>query len=319
MMSKESSLQIPLAGAAAASPEPAPATPAESPPGQLGERIPLQILAADDVRTNRELLRQLTSHFGYEAEIVENGAEVLAALDRHPFDLILMDVQMPVMDGLETAREIVRRHPGDGRPKIVALTAGSSEGDREACLAAGMDDCLAKPISWKTFQTCIVRLFPETPSASIPGTPPVQPADSGLLPLVDFAHLETAIPGLSGAQLAAIQRRMHRAVVSDFEKIWPRVLDASSRQDQGDLAEALHGLKGCFSTVGWSRIADRCAEAMRCARAQQFVEWSTLPGELQHLFAASTAEMTRYLAAVASLAPIAPAPPTRGSSQSPAP
>jgi HPt (histidine-containing phosphotransfer) domain-containing protein len=90
---------------------------------------------------------------------------------------------------------------------------------------------------------------------------------------------------------------MHRAVTADFETIWPRVVEAISRQDQSRLAEALHALKGCFSALGWNRIAGRCAEALQRARAQQFAEWSTFPDELQQLYAASTAEMTRHLAA----------------------
>jgi CheY-like chemotaxis protein len=320
MMQKESFPQVPVAGDTAASPATASPTPGDSSQNRLGARIPLCILAADDVRTNRELIRQFTGYFGYEAEIVENGAEVLAALSRRFFDLVLLDVQMPVMDGLQTAREIVRLHPDTGRrPKMVALTANSLAGDREACVAAGMNDCLGKPISPAAFEACIVRLFARTPSAQKPVQPPVLPAELVQLPLVDFTHLDAAIPGLSGSQLAAIQSRMHRAVARDFEAIWPRIVEAGSHRDQGRLAEALHALKGCFSTVGWSRIASRCGDALRSARAQRFVEWSTFPDELQQLYAASTAEMTRYLAAAAPLAAGAPASPASGSSLSSGP
>ncbi|HZL46200.1 MAG TPA: response regulator [Opitutaceae bacterium] len=298
-MPKETFKQDPVPGEIAAAPVPAPSKPDESAPMRLGARVPLRILAADDVRTNRELIRQLTGYFGFEAEIVENGAEVLAALSRRSFDLILLDVQMPVMDGLETAREIVRLHPEPGwRPKMVALTANSLAADREAYLAVGMDDCLAKPISPKALEACIFQLFTAAPSSEMPtlhSVPPIKPAEP---PLVDFMYLETAIPGVTGPKLAAIQQRMHRAVTRDFETIWPQIVEACSRQDQGQLAGALHALKGCFSTVGWSRITGRCAEELPRARAQQFSEWSTLPAELQQLYAASTAEMTRYLAAV---------------------
>jgi CheY-like chemotaxis protein len=274
----------------------------------LGECVPLRILAADDVRTNRELIRRLTAYFGYEAEVVENGAEVLAALSRRFFDLVLLDVQMPVMDGLEAAREIVRRQPDPSqRPKMVAITADSLAADRKACLAAGMDECLAKPMSPREFEACIIRLFPGSASAHPPGQSPVSPPKPVLLPLVNFLHLEAAVSGLSGAQLAAIQRRMHRAVAKDFETVWPRIAKAVSRQDQILLAEALHAFKGCFSAIGWNRIADRCAEALQRARAHQFSEWATFPEELRQLYAASTAEMTRYLATVEAPAAAAPA------------
>ena len=337
-MQKESSTPNPVPGAVAAPQAAAPNVPGGKPNSQLGGRIPLRILAADDVRTNRELIRQLLGFFGYEVEIVENGAEVLAALGRRGFDLILLDVQMPVMDGLEAAREIVRLQPDPGRrPKMVALTASSSAGDREACLAAGINDCLAKPISPKAFEACVVRLFagnsaddPDrgcragspnpagSPMEAGSGDPALQPTTSSrpnAPPLIDLAGLATAIPGLSGAHLAAVQRRMHRAVARDFETIWPRVVEAVSRQDQVQLAEALHALKGCFSTVAWSRIAGRCTEALQRARARQFAEGSTFPSELQQLYAASTTEMTRCLAAVDPQGP--PTPPSQGEAKAP--
>ena len=295
-------------GAAGTTPAAASSVSGKGPQPRSRARLPLRILAADDVRTNRGLIRLLMAHCGYEAEIVENGAEVLAALGRSSFDLILLDVQMPVMGGLEAAREIVRLHPEPGqRPRILALTANASADDRKACLAAGMDDCLSKPISLTAFRASIDRLFSEPPPDHAPASLTRQDT-TGLPPVVDFAQLDAAIPGLSRPQLTAMYRRMHRAAASDFEAIWPRVLEAVSSRDQGRLAGELHALKGCFSTLGWSRIAGHCAAAMQRARAQQFAEWSTLPDELRQLYAASTAEMTRYLAAIASGESGAPAP-----------
>ena len=296
-MEKEFSERVAVSGDAAADPAPASPRPVANPRSLLGARVPLRILAADDVRTNRELLRQLTAFFGYQAEIVENGAEVLAALSRRPFDLILLDVQMPVMDGLEAAREVVRLQPDPGRrPKMVALTANLEAGDQNACLAAGMDECLAKPISPRAFEACIVRLFTGTRSPPTPVPLPSPAAEVVASPLIDFTHLEATIPGLSGLQMLAIQQRMRRAVARDFEAIWPRIVEAVAHQNQDQLAEAVHALKGCFSALGWNRIAGRCAEALQQARAQQFSRWETFPDELQQLYAASMAEMTRHLA-----------------------
>ena len=82
---------------------------------------------------------------GYRADVAGNGLETLEAVARQTYDLILMDVQMPEMDGLAASRELHRRWPA-GRPRIVAMTANAMQGDREACLAAGMDDYLTKPI-----------------------------------------------------------------------------------------------------------------------------------------------------------------------------
>ncbi len=290
--------QVSVPGDATAPPATAPPRPGTRPFRPLGARLPLRILAADDVRISRELLRQLTAYFGYQAEVVENGVEVIEALRKGPCDLVLLDVQMPVMDGLEAAREIVRLFPDPGqRPKMVALTANSLASERDTCMAAGMDDCIVKPISPRAFESCVVRLFTGVPSVQSASPLPSTATEPVELPLVDFMHLEVAFPGFPREQLVAIQQRMHHAVIADFETIWPRLMEAVSKNDQDSLAESLHALKGCFSTLGWNRIAGRCAAALQRARAQQFSEWSTLPDELQQLYAASTVEMERHLAA----------------------
>ena len=84
---------------------------------------------------------------GHRADLAANGLEAIAALERQPYDVILMDVQMPEMDGLEATRQIRRRWPGADRPHIIAMTANAMQGDRELCLEAGMDDYVSKPIN----------------------------------------------------------------------------------------------------------------------------------------------------------------------------
>ncbi len=106
---------------------------------------PLKILLAEDNASSQKVALQILMRLGYRADVAANGLEVLQALERQPYDLVLMDVRMPEMDGLEATRVIRQRWPDDG-PKIVAITAFALEGDREMCLAAGMDDYVSKPI-----------------------------------------------------------------------------------------------------------------------------------------------------------------------------
>lgn len=106
----------------------------------------LRILLAEDNPVNRRMAILMLKKLGYKAETVANGQDVLQALERQSYDLILMDVQMPGMDGLETTKEIRRRWPADG-PRILALTAHAIAGDREKCLEVGMDGYLCKPIN----------------------------------------------------------------------------------------------------------------------------------------------------------------------------
>jgi signal transduction histidine kinase/ActR/RegA family two-component response regulator len=109
----------------------------------LAARHPLRILVAEDNVVNQKLALRLLQQMGYRADLASNGLEAIECVQRQTYDLVLMDVQMPEMDGLEASRRITaHRH----RPRIVAMTANAMQGDREVCLAAGMDDYLTKPI-----------------------------------------------------------------------------------------------------------------------------------------------------------------------------
>jgi len=116
------------------------------PDSEIAGECPLRILVAEDHPTNQRIIKLMLERLGYRPEIVSNGMEVLAAVRRNTFDAIILDVQMPVMDGLAAAREICRTHPPGKRPWILAMTANALEGDREKCLAAGMDDYISKPV-----------------------------------------------------------------------------------------------------------------------------------------------------------------------------
>ncbi|MCC6455531.1 MAG: response regulator [Caldilineaceae bacterium] len=112
----------------------------------LALRLPMRILLAEDNVVNQKVAQHTLARLGYRVDIAADGVEVLLALQRQPYDLILMDVQMPEMDGLETTRLIRAQWPADQQPYIIAMTAHALTGDYEKCLAAGMDDYVSKPI-----------------------------------------------------------------------------------------------------------------------------------------------------------------------------
>jgi signal transduction histidine kinase/CheY-like chemotaxis protein len=113
---------------------------------RMAERHPLRILLAEDNVVNQKLALRLLQQMGYRADLASNGIEAIESVERQTYDVVLMDVQMPEMDGLEAARRISAKHPSGERPRIVAMTANAMAGDREMCVAAGMDDYIAKPI-----------------------------------------------------------------------------------------------------------------------------------------------------------------------------
>ncbi|MDQ2916888.1 MAG: response regulator, partial [Pseudomonadota bacterium] len=126
---------------------PRPAAPAKSAlDAGMATRHPLRILIAEDNVVNQKLAMRLLQQMGYRADLAGNGIEAIECVQRQTYDVVLMDVQMPEMDGLDASKAITARWGAAARPRIVAMTANAMQGDREMCIAAGMDDYLTKPI-----------------------------------------------------------------------------------------------------------------------------------------------------------------------------
>jgi signal transduction histidine kinase/DNA-binding response OmpR family regulator len=124
---------------------------------KLSDKLPLRILSAEDNPTNQELVVTVMKKMGYTIDAVENGKKALEIMEHNTYDIILMDVQMPVMNGMEATQEIINKYPENERPFIIALTANAMPGDRERFLEAGMVDYLSKPIRFKDVQDVLIR------------------------------------------------------------------------------------------------------------------------------------------------------------------
>jgi CheY-like chemotaxis protein/HPt (histidine-containing phosphotransfer) domain-containing protein len=133
----------------------------------LAQRLPLRVLLADDNVVNQKVALRLFEQMGYRIDIAGDGNEAIAAIQRHPYDIIFMDVQMPEMDGLEATRQIRQWEKDQGKTPtlIIAMTASAMTGDREKCLRAGMDDYLSKPVRPEAVQAALERWGPKVKEA----------------------------------------------------------------------------------------------------------------------------------------------------------
>jgi signal transduction histidine kinase/CheY-like chemotaxis protein len=132
-----------------------PSSDAGAPP--LAERHPLRILVAEDNVVNQKIALLMLERLGYRADLVANGREAVSAVAQVPYDVVLMDLQMPELDGLDATRQILAEHPEGRRPRIVALTANAFDDDRLECLAAGMADHLSKPLQKDKLESALLR------------------------------------------------------------------------------------------------------------------------------------------------------------------
>jgi len=209
----------------------------------LGDRHPLRILLAEDQAANQKLALRLLQRMGYAADLAGNGLEAIAALEAATYDLVLMDVHMPDCDGLEATRRIRARWPGTARPRIVAMTASAMAGDREACLAAGMDDYISKPI----------RLDDLT--AALEGTASRGAvADSPVPDTLDRVALAKLLE-LVGSDPDFVDQLVDE-YLADAPRQAAAVRAAFDAGDPAGLVQPAHKLKGTSLNLGGMRVAD---------------------------------------------------------------
>ena len=123
-------------------------------------QVPLRILVVDDDMVNQRVAQRLLERLGHRIDVAANGLEALETLTRQSYDVVFMDVQMTKMDGLTTTQRICQQWPATHRPRIIAMTANAMQEDREACLAAGMDDYISKPVGKEILLAILARCCP---------------------------------------------------------------------------------------------------------------------------------------------------------------
>ncbi len=219
----------------------------------MAQRHPLRILLAEDNVVNQKLAQRLLEQMGYRADVAANGLEAVAAIERQPYDVVLMDVQMPEMDGLEASREITRRFPREGRPRIVAMTANAMQGDRELCLAAGMDDYVSKPIRVEELIAALERTASPAPEPA--RTAPA----SDLLDTAAFERLRATMGG--GLQ------ELVATFVEDTHELVETLRRALGRLDTDAFRRAAHSLKSNAASFGATTLSTLARDLEMLARA----------------------------------------------------
>ncbi len=293
----------------------------------LSRTLPLRILLADDNAVNQKLGLRILERLGYRADTAANGHEVLAALARQPYDVVLLDVQMPEMDGLTAAREICAAWAPPARPQLIAMSAGLHPNDREACQAAGMVGTIHKPIQAAAVQAALCRWgVRRADPARIPPAGHATPkhgeqdgdhpahlgaAEGGDRP--PFSLVEQRAGGLGSAidhtVIAMLRRELQEPGETDvvaelvglFQAGAPpliaRIHAALAAGDVRMLRQAAHTLRSSSDNLGAKPLAALCADLEHHARAGNLAGLALLQARLDAEYARTVAALTTEPAA----------------------
>ncbi len=240
----------------------------------MAQRLPLRVLLCDDNLINQKVALRLLQQMGYKADVANNGLECLLALQRQPYDIIFMDVQMPEMDGLEATRQIRQRQKDPAESgnfkmniAIVAMTANAMQGDREKCLAAGMDDYVAKPVRPEDIRLVLERWgsravvdaqsdnLDEEPATAMSPPPPPEPQAP---PPVDMERLLDFANG----DMENL-RELVELYLQQTAKQIVQLTSAIEARSADEVKRLAHSCAGASSTCGMTGIAPLLRELER--------------------------------------------------------
>ncbi|MBX2865204.1 MAG: response regulator [Leptolyngbyaceae cyanobacterium MAG.088] len=222
----------------------------------LAQTHPLRILVAEDNLVNQQLIRQWLSKLGYRPDIVGNGYEAIDALKRQPYDVILMDVHMPEMDGLTATEKICKQWAVSERPHIVALTASAMKGDRDLCIASGMNNYVSKPIHVPDLVTALKQ---------------VQPLESSQhSSTLDRTMLEQTLTALGGLESDAFSN-LKQLFLTEASDLVAKIVVAIQTNDHEKLEQNAHALKSSSAALGGVNLQTICQTLEQASRKKEFV------------------------------------------------
>jgi PAS domain S-box-containing protein len=241
---------------------------AEAPPPQRAPRQALRVLLAEDHAINQRVAMRLLQHLGYEPDLAADGRQVLRAVARRSYDVILMDIQMPEIDGVQVAREIVRQRGESGLPRIVAMTANAMPGDREAYAEAGMDGYLPKPIELHDLAAVLEQVTRLTGGRRAA-------TGEGVLDLARLEHLRT----LQDQSQPSLVRELIDLFLSDSAGHVQRIVQAHAAGDAASLRALAHRFLSATENIGALALSRLCADIERLSKGGELAEVALLlPG-----------------------------------------
>ncbi|MEG3868419.1 response regulator [Microcoleus sp. Z1_B2] len=247
---------------------------------KLAQRLPLRILLAEDHLVNQKVALLLLERLGYRADVAANGLEVLEALNRQPYDVVLMDVQMPEMDGLEATRRICQEWPAHTRPRIIAMTANAMQGDRQVCLDAGMNDYISKPIRVEA----LTQALSQCPPNPEPQQAQKEESDSNKpeidVPAVNLTELQAFCSSID-QDSTQILSLLANCYFEESLKLLQAMKLAIAQADTQTLKRVAHTLKGSSANLSAAPLAELCSRLEVMSTSGELDRASTLLAEIE--------------------------------------
>ncbi|MEL6927209.1 MAG: response regulator [Cyanobacteria bacterium J06600_6] len=264
----------------------------------LADEFSLNILLAEDIVVNQKVALLILKQMGYRADVANNGMEVIAALRRQNYDVVLMDMQMPEMDGLTATKLINEEFDAKIRPRIIAMTANAMTGDREKCLAAGMDDYVSKPIRVEELRVALIKCKPfesdlKLESKEMGGQEAEKINNSAL----DLSVLES-ICEMAGAEASLLVEEMVTSYLDDTQIRLQAIANAIKTANVESIFQAAHSMKSSSANLGAVNLAQLCEELERLGKDKTIEGTEPLLSNAESEFQQVEQELRSFLTSI---------------------